>query len=147
MIVCDDHFLNDESMLKAMLRVFEKRTIRIFRFKSISWIALSLSFRREARDVCVCVCVCLCVLDERECEWKASFSEKIFLFVEFRNFYLLRSILELIIRSLVNIKKEKRSLFRWQNSKIQIYICVSSYRKIILLVIIFDQISNYFILF
>jgi hypothetical protein len=36
MIVCDDHFLNDESMLKTMLRVFEKRIVWILRFKSIS---------------------------------------------------------------------------------------------------------------
>jgi hypothetical protein len=61
MIVYNDHFLNDESILKAMLRVFEKRTIRIFRLKSILWVVFSLSFRREARDVWMCVCVCLCV--------------------------------------------------------------------------------------
>jgi hypothetical protein len=51
MIVYDDHFLNDEFMLKTMLRVFEKWIIRILRLKSISWVALSLSFRRRARNV------------------------------------------------------------------------------------------------
>jgi hypothetical protein len=145
MIVCDDHFLNDKSMLKTMLRVFEKRTIRIFRFKSISWVVFSLSFRRKARDVCVCVC--LCVLDEKKMRMKSVVFEKNLSFVEFKDFCFLKSILELIIRSLVNIKKEKRSLFRWQNSKIQVYICVSSYKKFILFVIIFDQISDYSILF
>jgi hypothetical protein len=77
MIVCDDHFLNDESILKTMLRVFERRTIRILRLRSISWIALSLSFRREARDVWMRVCVCLCVWEK--CKWEASFSRKVFL--------------------------------------------------------------------
>jgi hypothetical protein len=145
MIACDDHFLNDESMLKTMIRVFEKRTIRIFRFKSISWVALSFSFRKEARDVCVCVC--LCVFDEKEMRMKSVVFEKKISFVEFKNFCFLRSILELIIRSLVNIKERKRSLFRWQNSEIQVYICVSSYRKFTLLAIILDQISDYSILF
>jgi hypothetical protein len=55
--------------------------------------------------------------------------EKNLYFIEFKDFCLLKSILELIIRSLVNIKRKKRSLFRWQNSKIRIYIYVSSYRS------------------
>jgi hypothetical protein len=42
---------------------------------------------------------------------KSVVFEKKFSFVEFRNFYLLKSILELIIRSLVNIKKEKKVYF------------------------------------
>jgi hypothetical protein len=36
MIVCDNHFLNDESILKTMLQVFEKQITQNFRFKSIS---------------------------------------------------------------------------------------------------------------
>jgi hypothetical protein len=63
MIVCDDHFLNDESMLKTMLRVFVKRIIRILRLRSISWNALSFSFRKEARDLCVCVRVFVLMCD------------------------------------------------------------------------------------
>jgi hypothetical protein len=126
MIVCDDHFLNDELMLKTMLRVFEKRIIRILRFRSISWIALSLSFRREARDVCVCACVCVC-----SCVWKKKkriknvVFEKNLYFAEFRDFFLLKSISELITRSLVNIKRERKILLCWQNSEVRIYICAS----------------------
>jgi hypothetical protein len=147
MIACDDHFLSDESMLKTMLRVFERRIARIFRLRSISWIALSLSFRREARDVCVCVCVCWCFCAwEKKMRMKSVAFEKNLSFVEFRNFCLLKSILELIIRSLVNIKKEERSLLRWQKSKIQVYICTSNYKKFTLFVTILDQISDYFIL-
>jgi hypothetical protein len=118
MIVCDDHFLNDESMLKTMLRVFERRIIRILRLRSISWVVSSLSFRREARDVCVCACVDVCVL-EKKMRMKSVVFEKNFSFVEFRNFYLLKSILELIIRSLVNIKRKKKkfiSLIKFKNS-------------------------------
>ncbi len=37
--------------------------------------------------------------------------EKSFSFVEFRNFYLLKLILELIIRSLVNIKRKREVYF------------------------------------
>jgi hypothetical protein len=93
----------------------------------------------------VCVCVFVRAWWE-EMRMKNVVFEKNLSFVEFKDFCFLKSILELIIRSLVNIKRKKKSLFRWQNSKIQIYICVSSYKKFILLVIIFDQISNYFIL-
>jgi hypothetical protein len=124
MIVYDDHFLNDELMLKTMLRVFERRITRIFRLKSISWIVFSLSFRKEARDVCVCVCVCLCVR-KRKMRIKSVVCEKNLSFVEFKDFCFLKSILELITRSLVNIKKEKRSLLRWQNSEVRVYICAS----------------------
>jgi hypothetical protein len=115
MIACDDHFLNDESILKAMLRVFERRTIRMFRFKSISWIVSSLSFRKEARDVWMCVCVCLCVW--KKMQMKSVVFEENLSSVQSEDFCLLRSILELIIRSLVNIKREKRSLLRWQKFK------------------------------
>jgi hypothetical protein len=55
MIVCENHFFKNESMLKTMLRVFEKRIIRISRLKSISWIVFSFSFRREAQNENVCV--------------------------------------------------------------------------------------------
>jgi hypothetical protein len=114
MIVCDDRFLNDESMLKNMLRIFKKRIIRTFHLRSISWVVLFLSFRRETRDVCVCVCV-LC---SKEMRIKSVVCEKNLSSVEFKDFYLLKSILELIVRSLVNIKREKRSLLRWRNSNI-----------------------------
>jgi hypothetical protein len=106
MIVCDDRFLNDELMLKTMLRVFERRIIRIFRLRSISWIVFSLSFIREARDVCVCVCV-LC---SKRMRIKSVVCEKDLSFVEFRDFYFLRSIFELIVRLLVNIKRREEKL-------------------------------------
>jgi hypothetical protein len=119
MIICDDHFLNDESMLITMLRVFEKRITQTFRLKSISWVISSFSLRREARDVCVCVCVnvwiCLCV--RRKIRIKSVVCEKDFSFFEFKDFCLLRSILELIARSFVNIKRRKRSLLREQDSE------------------------------
>jgi hypothetical protein len=127
MIVWNDHFLNDESMLKAMLRVFEKRIARTSDFRSISWIVFFLSFRRKTRNVWVCTCVCMClfVCSKRKIRIKNVVCEKNLSFVEFKDFCLLRSILELIIRSLVNIKKKRRGLLRWQNSKIRVYICAS----------------------
>jgi hypothetical protein len=112
MIVCDNRFLNDESMLKTMLRIFERRITRTFRLRSMSWVVLSLSFRREARDVCVCV---LCL---KKMRIKSVVCEKDLSSVEFRDFCLLKSILELIVRSLVNIKRKKRSLLRWRDSNI-----------------------------
>jgi hypothetical protein len=148
MIACDNHFLSDESMLKAMLRVFEKRIAWTLRLRSISWVVSLLSFRREARDVCVCVCVCWCFCAwEKEMRMKSVAFEKNLSSVEFKDFCLLKSILELIIRSFVNIKRKRRNLFRWQKLKIQIYICTSNYRKFTLFVIILDQISDYSILF
>jgi hypothetical protein len=146
MIVCDDHFLNDESMLKAMLRVFERRITRTFRFRSISWVAFFLSFRKNARNVCVCVCLCWWAWEMR---MKSVVFEKNFSFVEFKDFCLLRSILELIIRSLANIKREKKkftSLTKFKNSSLHLRF-ITSYKKFILLVIILVQISDYFILF
>jgi hypothetical protein len=118
MIVCDDYFLNDESTLKTMLRIFEKRITRTSRLKSISWVVSSFSFRREARDVYVCVCV-LC---SKKMRIKNVVCEKNLFFVEFKDFCFLRSILELIVRSLVNIKREERSLLRWRNSNIFYFI-------------------------
>jgi hypothetical protein len=118
MIICDDRFLNDESMLKTMLRIFEKRITRILRLRSISWIVFFLSFRREARDVYVCVCV-LC---SKEMRIKSVVCEKDLSSVEFKDFCLLRSILELIVRSFVNIKREKKNLFRWWDSNIFYFI-------------------------
>jgi hypothetical protein len=108
MIACDDHFLDDESMLKAMLRVFERRTIRTFRFRSISWVVSSSSFRKETRDVCVCVFVRAWW---EKMQMKSVVFEKSFSSVEFRDFCLLRSILELVIRSLVNIKERREIYF------------------------------------
>jgi uncharacterized membrane protein len=115
MIVCDDHFLNDKSMLKTMLRIFEKRIIRIFRFRSISWIASFLSFRREARDVYmyVCVCVCVCFFVEREI--KSSFSNEVFFWLSLKSFFVMWTVETIICEYK---KREKRSLFRWQNSNI-----------------------------
>ncbi len=95
-----------------MLRVFERRIARTFRLRSISWVALSLSFRREARDVCACV---LC---SRKMRIKNVVCEKDLSSVEFKDFCLLRSILELIARSFVNIKRRRRSLLRWRNANI-----------------------------
>jgi hypothetical protein len=149
MIVCDDHFLNDESMLKAMLRVFDSRIIRILRLRSISWIALSFSFRRKARDVCVymCVCVCLCVREKMRI--RSVVCEKSLSFVEFRDFCLLKSILELITRSLVNIKREEKkftSLIKFTSSNLHLRF-ITSYEKFILFAVILAQISDYSILF
>jgi hypothetical protein len=107
-------------MLKTMLRVFEKRIIRIFRLKSISWVAFSLSFRRKARDVCVCVCLCAW---RRKMRMKNVAFEKNLFFVEFKDFYFLRSILELIIRSFVNIKRREEkftSLTEFRNSSLHL---------------------------
>jgi hypothetical protein len=116
MIVYDARFLNDESMLKMMLRIFERRIIRTSCLRSISWVVSSLSFRREARDVCVCVYVCLCVWERMRI--KSVVCEKSLSFVEFKDFCSLRSILEFIVRAFVNIKKEERNLLRWRNSNI-----------------------------
>jgi hypothetical protein len=121
MIACDDHFLNDESMLKAMLRVFERRTTRILRFKSISWV-VSLSFiqKRNARRVCVCVFVRAWW---KEMRMKSVVFEKSLSSVEFKDFCFLRSILELITRSLVNIKRREEkftSLTEFRNSSLHL---------------------------
>jgi hypothetical protein len=129
MIFCDDHFLNDESILKAMLRIFKKRTIRTFHLKLISWVVLSLSFKKEARDVWMCVCMCVYVFEKRM-QMKSVVFEENFFFIQFKDFCFLKSILELIIRSLVNIKRKKRSLLCWQKFKysfIQFYLNLNYY--------------------
>jgi hypothetical protein len=105
--------------------------------------------KRSARRMCVCVLVFMC-LRRRRIQMKNVVFEKNkknFSFVEFKDFCLLKSIFNLIMRSLVNIKRKGKSLLRWQNSKILIYICVTSYRKFTLLVVILVQISDYFVLF
>jgi hypothetical protein len=56
------------------------------------------------------------VFEEKNTNEKRRFRENLS-FVQFRNFCILKSILKLIIRSLVNIKREKRNLFRWQKFK------------------------------
>ncbi len=92
----------------------------------IDFVSCFLSFiqKRSARRVRVCMCVCVCVfvcvcLCVREkMRIKSVVCEKDLSSVEFKDFCLLRSILELIARSLVNIKRERRSLLRWRNSNI-----------------------------
>jgi hypothetical protein len=117
MIVCDDHFLNDESMLKAMLRIFEKRITRTFRLRSISWVVLSLSFRRKTRDVCVCVCVFVCVFEEKM-RIKIVVFKKSLYSIEFKRCLIFE------IDSWINYtfvrehKKKEKSLLRWENSNI-----------------------------
>jgi hypothetical protein len=132
MIVCDDHFLNNKSMLKTMLRVFEKRIIQIFRLRSISWIVFFLSFRRKARDVCICVCVCVfvCVF-ERKMRVKNVVCEKNLFSVESKDFCFLKSILELIICSFVNIKRREEeftSLTKFKSSSLRLRF-VTSYKS------------------
>jgi hypothetical protein len=89
--------------------------------------SLSLIQKRSARRVCMCVCVCLCVREKMRI--KSVVFEKSLYSVEFRDFCLLKSILELIICSLVNIKRKRRSLLRWQNSEVRVYIYASNYRS------------------
>jgi hypothetical protein len=63
------------------------------------------------------MCVCVFVRLRKRMQMKSVVFEKNLSSVQFKDFRLLRSILELIIRSLVNIKREKRSLLRWQKFK------------------------------
>jgi hypothetical protein len=74
------------------------------------------------------VCVFVCVF-ERKMRIRSAVFEKSLYSVEFRDFCLLKSILELVTRSLVNLKRKRRNLLRWQNSKVRIYIYASSYRS------------------
>jgi hypothetical protein len=74
----------------------------------------SLIQKRSAKRVCVCVSVCVF---ERRMRIESVVYEKNLFFVEFKDFCLLRTILELIVRSLVNIKRRKRSLLREQDSE------------------------------
>ncbi len=77
--------------------------------------SLSLIQKRSARRVSVCVCV-YCV--RRKMRIKSVVCEKDFYSVEFKDFCFLKSILELIVRSLVNIKRKERNLLRWRDSNI-----------------------------
>jgi hypothetical protein len=83
---------------------------------------LFFSHSKEKRETCVCVCVFVRVWWE-EMRMKSVVFEKNLSFVESKNFCLLKSILELIIRSLVNIKKEKEkfiSLTKFRNSSLHL---------------------------
>jgi hypothetical protein len=77
-----------------------------------------LSHSEKKRETCKCVCVCVCVF-EKKTQMKNVVFEEDFFSVQSKDFRFLKSIFELIIRSLVNIKRKKKSLFRWQ--KIQIF--------------------------
>ncbi len=70
--------------------------------------------KRSARRVNVCVCVFVCL---RRMQMKNVVFEKNLSSVQSKDFCFLRSILELIIRSFVNLKRKKRSLLRWQKFK------------------------------
>jgi hypothetical protein len=89
--------------------------------------------------------VCLRREDANEkCRFRKNLSS-----VEFRDFCLLKSILELIIRSLVNIKKERRKstlLTEFRKSSLHLRF-VTSYKKFTLLAAILVQTSDYSILF
>jgi uncharacterized membrane protein len=106
MIVYDDHFLKNESILKVMLRVFEKRIIRILRLRSILWVTFSLSLRRDVRNVCMYVFVFLCWE-----ETKSSFSNKIVFLLKLRIFCLLKSIFELINSFVCEYKMKEKVYF------------------------------------
>jgi hypothetical protein len=106
-----------------MLRIFKKRITRTFCLKSILWIVSSFLYKKKTRDVCVCVLMFVC-LRKKNTNENVAF-EKNLLFVKFRNFRFLKSIFKLITYSFVNIKREKKDLFRWQNLKIRVYICTS----------------------
>ncbi len=107
----------------------------------------SLIQKRSARRVCVrmLMFVCLRRKDANEkCRFRKSLS-----FVEFRDFCLLKSIFELITRSLVNIKKKKKKstlLTKFKKSSLHLRF-VTSYKKFTLLAAILVQISDYSILF
>jgi hypothetical protein len=83
------------------------------RFRELSF----LSHSEEKRETCVFVCVFVRAWWERM-RMRSVVFEKSLSFVEFRDFCLLRSILELIIRSLVNIKRRREkfiSLTKFKN--------------------------------
>ncbi len=87
----------------------------------------SLIQKRSARRVNVYVCVFVCL---RRMQMKNVVFEENFSFVQFKDFCFLRSILELITRSLVNIKRKERNLLRWQKFKysfIQFYFNLNYY--------------------
>jgi hypothetical protein len=109
-IVCDNHFLNDESILKTMLRVFEKRITRISRFELISCVISSLSFRRKTRNVCVYEFLCLCAWKKKNTNEKRRFRRKVFflLSLEFLSFEIDSWINHSFVRE---HKKEKREIY------------------------------------
>jgi hypothetical protein len=144
MIVCDDYFLNDESILKTMLRIFERRIIWIFRLKSISWDVFFLSFKRKARDVCMCMCVyvCVCLCVWKKIRIKSVVCEKNLSFVEFKDFYFLKSIFKLIARSFVNIKKREEIYFV---DEIQIFFILFYFANIFLFNLILILVAIFFL--
>jgi ADP-ribose pyrophosphatase YjhB (NUDIX family) len=76
----------------------------------------------KKRETCVCVCVFVRAW-WKEMRMRSVVFEKSLFSVEFRDFCLLRSILELIIRSLVNIKRERKkftSLTEIKNSSLHL---------------------------
>jgi hypothetical protein len=78
------------------------------RFRELSFLFHS----EEKRETCVCVCVCVFVRAWWErMQMKNVVFEKNLSFVEFRNFYFLRSIFEFIICSFVNIKERRKVYF------------------------------------
>ncbi len=98
----------------------------------IDFVSCFFSFiqKKSARrvNVWMCVCVCLCVWEEMQ--MKSVVFEKSLFSVQSKDFCFLRSILELITRSLVNIKRRRRSLLRWQKFKysfIQFYFNLNYY--------------------
>ncbi len=70
--------------------------------------------------MCVCVCVCSCVREKIRI--KSVVCEKDLSSVELKDFCLLRSILEIIARSFVNIKRKRRNLLRWRDWNIFYFI-------------------------
>jgi hypothetical protein len=81
-----------------------------------------LSHSKEKRETCVCVCVFVRAW-WKEMRMRSVVFEKSLSSVEFKDFCLLRSILELIIRSLVNIKRKRKkftSLTEFKNSSLHL---------------------------
>jgi hypothetical protein len=83
---------------------------------------LSLFHSEEKRETCVCVCVFVRAW-WKKMRMKNVVFEKSLSSVEFKDFCLLRSILELITRSLVNIKRREKkfiSLTKFKNSNLHL---------------------------
>ncbi len=76
------------------------------------------SFRRKMRNVCIC----MCVLCSKRMRIKNVVCEKDLFFVEFKDFCFLKSILELIVHSFVNIKRKEKNLLCWRDSNIFYFI-------------------------
>ncbi len=79
------------------------------RFRELSF----FSHSEKKRETCVCMCVqmLMFVCLKKKMRMRNVAFEKNLFSVEFKDFYLLKSILELIIRSLVNIKRKRRVYF------------------------------------